>query len=83
MGFWGNLSKLIDLTLTHGSGNVLILLKNEYDSKIQHLERNLSNAETNSGLRISDLENELSEIKQKLWDTEFLVENADNKRKPC
>jgi len=82
MGFWRNLSKLIDLTLTHGSGNVLILLKSEYDSKIQHLERNLSNVETNSDLRISDLENELSETKQKLWDTEFLVENADSKVKP-
>ncbi len=79
MGFWGNISKLIDLTLTHGSGNILILLRNELESKINYLENQLRFSDTNQGLRISDLEKELSDAKYEIDTLQNLIRGERSK----
>lgn len=57
----------------------MILLRNELESKINYLENQLRFSDTNQGLRISDLEKELSDAKFEIDTLENLIRGEKSK----
>lgn len=81
MGFWSNLSKLFGLTRKYGGSNVHVLSKSELERTMRIFDRRQDKEESKKSLRILDLEKELSQIKERLIDTDFIIKNRDSREK--